>query len=100
MVKAVARNKDDALWRVPPELLSGAQDDATKLAVRDMEDAGIDIVTDGEIRRESYGTRFALSLDLLKGSQIDFIDELAGAQFQVRNPNAKSSCGCGVSFSV
>ena len=41
-----------------------------------------------------------VSLDLLKGSQIDFIDELAGAQFQVRNPNAKSSCGCGVSFSV
>ncbi|MGZ6011172.1 MAG: hypothetical protein ACXWK0_05005, partial [Caulobacteraceae bacterium] len=62
MVKAVARNKDDALWRVPPELLELAQDDATKLAVRDMEDAGIDIVTDGEIRRESYGTRFALSL--------------------------------------
>jgi 5-methyltetrahydropteroyltriglutamate--homocysteine methyltransferase len=63
MVKAVARNKDEALWRVPPELLELAQDDATKLAVRDMEDAGIDIVTDGEIRRESYGTRFALSLD-------------------------------------
>jgi iron-sulfur cluster insertion protein len=41
-----------------------------------------------------------VSLDLLKGSQIDFIDELAGAQFQVRNPNARSSCGCGVSFSV
>ena len=63
LVKAVARNKDEALWRVPAELLAGAQDDATKLAVRDMEDAGIDIVTDGEIRRESYGTRFALSLD-------------------------------------
>ena len=63
LTKAVARNKDDALWRVPPELLGGAQDDATKLAVRDMEDAGIDIVTDGEIRRESYGTRFALSLE-------------------------------------
>jgi iron-sulfur cluster assembly accessory protein len=41
-----------------------------------------------------------VSLDLLKGSQIDFVDELAGAQFRVRNPNAKSSCGCGVSFSV
>jgi 5-methyltetrahydropteroyltriglutamate--homocysteine methyltransferase len=63
MMKAVARNKDEALWRVPPDLLETAQDDATKLAVRDMEDAGIDIVTDGEIRRESYGTRFALSLD-------------------------------------
>ena len=63
LTKAVARNKDAALWRVPEDLLAGAQDDATKLAVRDMEDAGIDIVTDGEIRRESYGTRFALSLD-------------------------------------
>jgi iron-sulfur cluster insertion protein len=36
----------------------------------------------------------------LKGSVIDFIDELAGAEFKVRNPNAKSSCGCGVSFSI
>ncbi len=41
-----------------------------------------------------------VSLDLLKGSEIDFVDELAGSQFRVRNPNAKSSCGCGVSFSI
>ena len=41
-----------------------------------------------------------LSLVLLKGSEIDFVDELAGAEFRVRNPNAKSSCGCGVSFSI
>ena len=41
-----------------------------------------------------------VSLALLKGSEIDFVDELVGAQFQVRNPNAKSSCGCGVSFSI
>ena len=41
-----------------------------------------------------------VSLDLLKGSVIDLVDELAGAQFRVRNPNARSSCGCGVSFSV
>ncbi len=41
-----------------------------------------------------------VSLVLLKGSQIDFVDELVGAQFRVNNPNAKSSCGCGVSFSV
>jgi len=41
-----------------------------------------------------------MSLALLKGSQIDFVDELAGAEFRVRNPNAKSSCGCGVSFSI
>ena len=41
-----------------------------------------------------------ISLALLKGSEIDFVDELAGAEFRVRNPNAKSSCGCGVSFSI
>jgi len=41
-----------------------------------------------------------VSLALLKGSEIDFVDELAAAEFRVRNPNAKSSCGCGVSFSV
>jgi iron-sulfur cluster assembly accessory protein len=41
-----------------------------------------------------------MSLVLLKGSVIDFVDELAGAEFRIRNPNAKSSCGCGVSFSI
>src|SRR5512138_919702 len=41
-----------------------------------------------------------VSLALLKGSEIDFVDELAGAEFRVRNPNARSSCGCGVSFSI
>ncbi len=41
-----------------------------------------------------------VSLPLLKGSEIDFVEELAGAEFRVRNPNAKSSCGCGVSFSI
>jgi iron-sulfur cluster assembly accessory protein len=42
----------------------------------------------------------SVSLALLKGSEIDFVEELAGAEFRVRNPNAKSSCGCGVSFSI
>lgn len=41
-----------------------------------------------------------VSMALLKGSEIDFVDELAGAEFRIRNPNAKSSCGCGVSFSI
>jgi iron-sulfur cluster assembly accessory protein len=41
-----------------------------------------------------------ISMALLKGSEIDFVDELAGAQFRINNPNAKSSCGCGTSFSV
>ena len=50
------------LWRVPPELLAEAQDDATILALRDMERAGVDVVTDGEIRRESYSNRFVNAL--------------------------------------
>jgi iron-sulfur cluster insertion protein len=41
-----------------------------------------------------------VSLALLKGSEIDFADELSAAEFRVKNPNAKSSCGCGVSFSI
>src|SRR6187455_1989690 len=51
------------LWRIPEPLLAEAQDDATLLAIRAQEDAGLDIVTDGEIRRESYSNRFATALD-------------------------------------
>ena len=51
------------IWRVPDERREQAQDDATVLAIREMEQAGIDIVTDGEMRRESYSNRFALALD-------------------------------------
>ena len=51
------------LWRVAPEFLEEAQDDATLLAIRDQERAGLDIVTDGELRRESYSNRFATALD-------------------------------------
>ena len=51
------------LWRVAPELLEQAQDDATIIAIRDQERAGIDIVSDGEMRRESYFNRFATALD-------------------------------------
>jgi 5-methyltetrahydropteroyltriglutamate--homocysteine methyltransferase len=51
------------LWRVPPEWLEQAQDDATLLAIRDQERAGVDIVTDGEMRRESYSNRFATALE-------------------------------------
>src|SRR5579862_6884717 len=51
------------LWRIPEPLLEQAQDDATLLAIRDMERAGIDIITDGEVRRESYSNRFATALD-------------------------------------
>jgi len=51
------------LWRVAPEFLDAAQDDATLLAIRDQERAGLDIITDGEMRRESYSNRFATALD-------------------------------------
>jgi 5-methyltetrahydropteroyltriglutamate--homocysteine methyltransferase len=51
------------LWRIPEPLLEEAQDDATRLAVLDMERAGVDVITDGEIRRESYSNRFATALD-------------------------------------
>lgn len=51
------------LWRIAPEWLGEAQDDATLIAIRDQERAGLDIITDGEIRRESYSNRFATALD-------------------------------------
>jgi 5-methyltetrahydropteroyltriglutamate--homocysteine methyltransferase len=51
------------LWRVPEPFLEEAQDDATRIAVQDMERAGVDVVTDGEMRRESYSNRFATALD-------------------------------------
>jgi 5-methyltetrahydropteroyltriglutamate--homocysteine methyltransferase len=51
------------IWRVPEEYLEQAQDDATILAIRNMERAGIDIITDGEMRRESYSNRFATALE-------------------------------------
>ena len=51
------------LWRVAPEFLEQAQDDATRIAIRDQERAGIDIVSDGEMRRESYFNRFATALE-------------------------------------
>jgi 5-methyltetrahydropteroyltriglutamate--homocysteine methyltransferase len=61
--RLVPRVHAHEIWRVDPDLLEQAQDDATILAIRDMERAGIDILTDGEIRRESYSNRFALALE-------------------------------------
>src|SRR5207342_2836291 len=51
------------LWRIPEPFLAEAQDDATVLAIKAQEEAGLDIVTDGEIRRESYSNRFATALE-------------------------------------
>jgi iron-sulfur cluster insertion protein len=63
----------------------------------------VDSVEDDDLkveRDDAVALVDVVSLALLKGSEIDFVDELAGAEFRVRNPNAKSSCGCGVSFSI
>ena len=61
--KVVPRTRPREIWRVPEPWLEQAQDDATVLAIRDMEHAGIDIITDGEMRRESYSNRFATALE-------------------------------------
>jgi 5-methyltetrahydropteroyltriglutamate--homocysteine methyltransferase len=57
------RVRASELWRIDPRYLQEAQDDATALAIGEQERAGLDIITDGEIRRESYSNRFATALD-------------------------------------
>lgn len=64
------------LWRIPAEHLEEAQDDATLVAIRDMERAGVDIISDGEIRRESYSNRFATALE---GVDIDHPGQIIGS---------------------
>ena len=62
-----------------------------------------DKVQAADLLFEQHGVKVVIddmSLDLLNGSEIDFVEELAGASFQIRNPNATSSCGCGTSFSI
>jgi 5-methyltetrahydropteroyltriglutamate--homocysteine methyltransferase len=111
-LRLVPRLRASEIWRVPEPYLAQAQDDATLLAIRDMERAGIDIISDGEIRRESYSNRFALALD---GVDADHPAEVVGrtgttisvprvigeirrrhpielhdAQFLVRNTNRKT----------
>src|SRR5712692_853293 len=63
LAKGVPRVRMESMWRIPESFLEQAQDDATIVAIREMERAGIDVVTDGEIRRESYSNRFATALD-------------------------------------
>ena len=60
---SVPRVRAESLWRIPEPFLAEAQRDATLVAIRTQEDAGLDIITDGEIRRESYFNRFATALD-------------------------------------
>ena len=81
--KVVPRTRLHAMWRLPPEHLQEAQDDATIVAIRDMERAGIDIVTDGEIRRESYSNRFATALEGIDDEKPAMITSRSGHQTPV-----------------
>ncbi len=63
----------------------------------------VEAAEDDDLRIEADGQTALIdpvSVPFLKGSEIAFVDELAGAQFVIRNPNAATSCGCGVSFSI
>ncbi|MEE2926517.1 MAG: 5-methyltetrahydropteroyltriglutamate--homocysteine methyltransferase [Chloroflexota bacterium] len=71
----VPRVRYQGLWRIPEPFLAEAQNDATLLAIRDMERAGVDIISDGEIRRESYSNRFATALE---GIDIEKPGKIAG----------------------
>jgi 5-methyltetrahydropteroyltriglutamate--homocysteine methyltransferase len=71
------------LWRVAEPYLAQAQDDATLLAIRDMERAGIDIITDGEMRRESYSNRFATALEGIDNDNPATITNRAGRSVEV-----------------
>ncbi len=81
--KVVPRTRLKELWRVAEPYLEQAQDDATLLAIRDMERAGIDIVTDGEIRRESYSNRFATALEGIDADNPAMITARSGQQTPV-----------------
>jgi 5-methyltetrahydropteroyltriglutamate--homocysteine methyltransferase len=79
----VPRVRVHELWRVQEPYLAQAQDDATVLAIRDMERAGIDIVTDGEMRRESYSNRFATALEGVDNENPATITNRAGRSVSV-----------------
>jgi 5-methyltetrahydropteroyltriglutamate--homocysteine methyltransferase len=81
--KGVPRVRMRGLWRVSEPWLEQAQDDATIVAIRDMERAGIDIISDGEIRRESYSNHFATALDGVDVTQPGVITDRYGNQTYV-----------------
>ena len=79
----VPRIRARELWRIPEAFLQQAQDDATLLAIRDMEQAGIDIITDGEMRRESYSNRFATALEGIDIAQPGTVTGRSGQDVRV-----------------
>ena len=78
--KVVPRTRMKEMWRIPEEFLEQAQDDATVVAIRDMERAGLDVITDGEIRRESYSNRFATALDGIDIANPGFVRARSGQE--------------------
>jgi 5-methyltetrahydropteroyltriglutamate--homocysteine methyltransferase len=79
----VPRVRARDIWRVPEPFLEQAQDDATRLAIDDMERAGVDVITDGEIRRESYSNRFAAELEGVESERPVTISPRPGRFVQV-----------------
>ena len=78
--QTVPRVRVREIWRVADPFLDEAQDDATLIAIRDMERAGIDIITDGEMRRESYSNRFATALEGIDSDNPAMVTSRAGRE--------------------
>lgn len=102
---------DSALRRIAKILSSERDRDALRISVEGGGCSGFsykyDLVandrTEDDFVVESEGARVlidSMSLQYMAGSQVDFVDDLMGQSFQIRNPNAVASCGCGTSFSV
>ncbi|MDP2375643.1 5-methyltetrahydropteroyltriglutamate--homocysteine methyltransferase [Reyranella sp.] len=81
--KVVPRTRLKEIWRVPEAYLQQAQDDATLLAIRDMERAGIDIITDGEMRRECYSNHFATARDGIDQENPGYVTTRSGQKTPV-----------------
>ncbi len=78
LAKGVPRVRMSEMWRIPEPWLEQAQDDATILAIRDMERAGVDVITDGEVRRESYSNRFVTELEGIDAARPGHVVSRAG----------------------
>ena len=90
----VPRVRRADLWRIPQEHLEEAQDAATLAAIKEMEKAGVDIISDGEIRRESYSNRFATSLS---GVELSTPGQIAGSNRRERREAHARTPDCGAS---
>ncbi len=89
LAKIVPRTRMKEIWRIPEPFLEQAQDDATVLAIRDMERLGLDIITDGEMRRESYSNRFATAIEGIDLENPGLVKTRSGAMTPVPRVVAK-----------